>query len=133
MIENKVAAGARFTPITMAEVELFLKRGFRALKPTKITRNGEYCFKLMMSDNVHILVWTSIHVGTDQGAGKGVDPMRIGLYEDGGRPLMKGKLEIVKRTQNWRDSLQDRIEELMETYDDREEYWEQRAQWKPGQ
>jgi hypothetical protein len=41
--------------------------------------------------------------------------------------LVKGKAPIVKRTQGWRNSLQKQIEQAIETYDEKESYWEERA------
>jgi hypothetical protein len=47
------------------------------------------------------------------------------MVTKGGRPLVK-KGTIVKRTQNWRNSLQDRIEALLEDYESKVEYWRDR-------
>lgn len=119
---------ATFTEITLEEIQTFLKRGFRALRPREGAQRGETYYDLFLSDLVAIRVWTSIAKGHGQAAGVGQDAIRVQLIGVKiGRPLMKGKAPIVKRTQNWKTSLQKRIEEMMESYEDREDYWEQRA------
>lgn len=119
---------AQFTEVTLEDMEKFLKRGFRALRPKKGEERREVYFDLSLSDHVAIRVWTSIGVGRASGADVGQDAIRIQLVsKKKQRPLMTGKAPIVKRTQNWRNSLQDRIEDYIEAYEDREGYWESRA------
>jgi hypothetical protein len=50
----------------------------------------------------------------------------ISLKDKG--PLERGKAPIVKRTQGWKNKLQDRIEELAEKYENREDFWEEWAE-----
>lgn len=118
---------ATYTEVTLDDMERFLKRGWRALRPHKDVSRGETFFDLKLSPNVVIRVWTSIFHGGSS-AGVGQDAIRIQLLSSKlNRPLMKGKAPIVKRTQNWRNSLQDRIEDAIETYEEKEDYWEARA------
>jgi hypothetical protein len=119
---------AQFTEVTLEDMEKFLKRGFRTLRPRRGEERKEIYIDLSLSAHVAIRIWTSIGVGRASGAGVGQDAIRVQLVsKEKNRPLMTGKAPIVKRTQNWRDSLQDRIEDYIEQYEDREEYWESRA------
>lgn len=125
---------ATYTEVSLDDLEKFLKRGFRALRPRKEVRNGEYCYDLFLSDNVAIRVWTSVGQHASTGAGAGQDAIRVQLVGvRSQRPLMKGKAPIVKRTQNWRNSLQNRIEEMMETYEEKQDYWESRGGASPSE
>jgi hypothetical protein len=109
----------QFTEVTLKDMETFLKRAFHALEPQKqVNVRGEIAIELPLSDRVTILVYTTVGHGGQTGAGVGSDAIRVGLYRDG-RPLQSGKLPIVKRTQNWRDNLRERIEDAMEKYDSR--------------
>jgi len=125
---KKKAMAAQFTEVTLEDMEKFLKRGFRVLRPSKGSDKGEIYYELKLGPFVGIRVWTSIKPHTGVGADVGADAIRVQLVslKDHG-PLEKGKAPIVKRTQGWRSSLQDKIEELVEKYEDREEFWEQWA------
>ena len=115
------AMAAQFTEISLDGMVTFLKRAFHALSPQRqIIIKGEIVVDLPISDNVSILVFTTVHQGGQSGAGIGTDAIRVGLYR-GGRPLQSGKLPIVKRTQNWKDNLRERIEDQIEAYDSKEE------------
>ena len=123
---------ARYTEVTFEDMLRFLKRGFRSLRPRKGEQYREIYFDLGLSDAVAIRVWTSIKIGSGMGAGVGQDAIRVQLVSiPKNRPLMKGKAPIVKRTQNWRNNLQKRVEDYIEDYEDREEYWEERAGGTP--
>lgn len=119
---------AKFTEVTLEDMDRFLKRAYRALKPKKGEDRGEVYYDLNLSrGNLFIRVWTSIRPRLGTGAGVGQDAIRVTMITRGGKGLMpKGK--IVKRTQNWRNSLQDRIEELLEVYESKVEYWRERQQ-----
>lgn len=113
---------ATYTAVTLEEIETFLRRAFRALKPKKDSERGEIVFWLNLSQNAGIKVMTSISHRGDTGAGVGEDAIRVILYSfKKGRPLISGKAPIVKRTQGWRDSLKDRIENAIEMYESKEE------------
>lgn len=131
---RKEAMAAQFTEVTLEDMTRFLNRGWRTLRPKQFTERGEVYFDLTLSQNVAIRVWTSIGSGRDSGASVGEDAIRVQFFSTKTRrPLMKGKAPIVKRTQGWRNNLQDRIEDLIETYEDREGYWETLAGGRPPQ
>jgi len=117
---------AQYTEVTLQDMETFLKRGFRALRPQKGHSNGgEYYYDLQLSDAVHLRIWTSIRKSSDMGAGVGEDAIRVQMMGvKSNRPLMKGKAPIVKRTQGWKNSLQNRIEDAIEAYEEKPEYWD---------
>jgi hypothetical protein len=119
---------AQYTEVTLDEMDRFLKRAWRAYRPKQGTDRGEVYYDLFLSDHVMIRVWTTIHPRREMGADVGADAIRIMLMaKKTQRPLLKGKAPIVKRTQGWKNSLQDRIEDAIETYEDREGYFEERA------
>ncbi len=117
---------ATYTEVTLQDMETFLKRAYRALRPKKGDSIGETYYDLNLSDgNILVRVWTSIPSRGSSGAQKGMDAIRVTMVTGKGKPLMpKGK--IVKRTQNWRNALQDRIEELVEVYESKAGYWKER-------
>lgn len=107
---------------------MFLKRGFRVLNPRQSEQRGEIVFDLFLSPKAGIRIWTSISKHGTQGAGVGEDAIRVQFYNFGqNRPMIPGKAPIVKRTQGWKDSLKNRIEDYIELYDDKEDYWESRT------
>ena len=123
---------AQYTEVTLDQMETFLKRGFRALRPKQGIKSSEYYYDLHLNENVAIRVWTSIHQSSTSGAGVGADAIRVQLVGIATkRPLMTGAAPIVKRTQGWRNSLQNRIEEATELYEDRHDYWETRGSGTP--
>jgi hypothetical protein len=124
---------AQYTAITLPEMETFLKRAFRVLRPTQGTQNREIYYDLKLSPQVVIRVWTSIVSAWGSAAGAGQDAIRVQFFGIRvNRPLVSGKAPIVKRTQNWRNSLQDRIEEYLELYEEKAEYWDERGGAEPG-
>jgi len=123
---------AQYTEITGQEMEVFLKRAFRALRPTQGMQNKEVYYDLKLSPQVAIRVWTSIRPW-GASAGVGEDAIRVQLLGiKVNRPLVSGKAPIVKRTQNWRNSLQDKIEDYLELYEEKSEYWDARGGAEPG-
>lgn len=123
---------AQYTEITGKEMEVFLKRAFRALRPTQGIQSKEIYYDLKLSSQVAIRVWTAIKPW-GASAGVGEDAIRVqfmGVKVN--RPLVSGKAPIVKRTQNWRNSLQDKIEEYLELYEEKSEYWDERGGAEPG-
>jgi hypothetical protein len=113
---------ATYTPITLEEIDQFLKRAFRTMRPKLVNYKGEAAYELSLSDIVKIRVATSVGFGGASAAGKGEDAIRVGLFSTKtDRWLRMGKQPIVKRTQGWRDSLRERIEDAMEEYYDQ---WE---------
>lgn len=124
-----LAMAAQYTPVTLKEMDQFLRRAFRAMDPTTGVKYGEIYYDLSVEEgsSVVVRVYTSIGERGEQAAGLGADAIRIGLFSKAGRPLKAGKLPIVKRTQNWRDNLRERISDEVEDYHDKEAYWESRA------
>lgn len=123
---------ATYTEVTLEDMEKFLKRGFRSMRPKQGVLRNEYYYELSISGNVAIRVMTSIGRGSNSGADVGADAIRVQLMGVGTkRPLMTGKAPIVKRTQGWRNNLQDRIEDLLEAYEEKPDYWESKGGGQP--
>lgn len=117
-----VDSAATYTEVSLDDMEKFVRRGFHALHPKKGSDRGEVTIQLFLSQYVGIRILTSIPEHGSVGRGNGEDAIRVQLYHFGkNRPLMPGKPPIVKRTQGWRDSLQDKIEDMIEKYEDKEE------------
>lgn len=113
---------ATYQDVSLEEMTKFITRGFHALHPKKSVERGEVVFDLYLSQKAGIRVWTSIAASATSGAGVGADAIRVQLFSYAkNKPLMPGKAPIVKRTQGWKDNLQDRIEDYMEKYDEKEE------------
>lgn len=121
---------AVYTDITIEELDTYLKRAFRALRPKQIVCKSEYCYLLSLSPNVRIQILTAISRGASSSRDVGTDTIKLMLVGDtSNRPLLAGKKSSLsmKRTQGWKTTLQDRIEDLVELYEERKDYWEQRA------
>jgi hypothetical protein len=132
MLRKKAAA--QFTPPTLEEMSKFILRSWRALRPKQGTERREVYYDLGLSENVIIRIWTSIGAGQETAAGVGSDAIRIQiLAKKGGRswPLLKGKSPIVKRTQGWKNNLQDRVEDYLELYEEKEAVFEAQATGVP--
>jgi hypothetical protein len=126
MIKRKAAAS--FTEITLEEMARYLKRAFHSLKPSENVNRGEVVYDLNLSDRVAVRVYTSVHRGREQAADVGADAIRIQMVSTKlNRPLKTGKAPIVKRTQGWKDNLRERVEDEIESYYEKEGYWEGRA------
>lgn len=120
---------AQYTEVTLDDMERFLKRAFHALRPKQGIQNREYYYDLALSRSVVIRVWSSVQQSSGSGAGVGEDAIRVQLMgATTKRPLQKGKAPIVKRTQGWRNSLQNKIEELIEVYEESADYWDGRGE-----
>jgi len=122
-------AGDYYVEITLEEMHQFLMRAFRALRPRQGEYEGSVYYDLSLSPNVSVRVYTSIRKGTGVVRGIGEKPITLLLYSlERKRPLMaKGRIPFAKRTLNWRDTLKDRIEDLIELYEEDEDGWERRA------
>lgn len=134
---TKQAMAATFTEVSLDDMEKFLKRSFRVLRPKRLSERGEVIYMLHLGKFVGVKIFTSIRPGSGVGADVGQDAIRVGLVslKDGGplERLKGGKFPIVKRTQNWRDSLKDRIEDCIETYESKEDFWENWAETRKRQ
>jgi hypothetical protein len=123
---------AQYTEISGQEMEVFLKRAFRALRPTQGMQKGAIYYDLKLSPTVVIRVWTSIGSwGISAEAGESAIRVQF-LGVKVNRPLVSGKAPMVKRTQGWRNTLQDKIEEYLELYEEKPEYWDARGGAEPG-
>jgi hypothetical protein len=134
MLLEKQGMAAQFTEVTLEEMAKFILRSWRALRPKQGTERREVYYDLALSENVIIRIWTSIGAGRDTGADVGSDAIRIQLLaRKGGRswPLTKGKAPIVKRTQGWKNNLQDRVEDFLELYEEKEAVFEAQATGVP--
>lgn len=121
---------AVYTDITIDDLDKYLKRAFRALRPKQTVCKGEYCYLLSLSPNVRIQIFTAITRGATSSRDVGTDTIKLQLVGDTtNRPLLAGKGSSLsmKRTQGWKTTLQDRIEDLVELYEERKDYWESRA------
>lgn len=127
MAKHVEAMAATFTQISIEEMDKFLKRAFRALKPTKSVQRGEVVYDLFITPALGVRVWTSISPHSDAAADVGSDAIRVQYFHmQRNHPLQRGKAPIVKRTQGWRDNLKDRIEDCLELYEQREAEFEAR-------
>jgi len=114
-------AAATFVGFTLEEFDKYIKRAFRAFKPTQVRLGNEFAYVLHLSERIKILIQSSIH-SSGYAAGSGTDPIRVGfMYAEskGGslRPLKGKSFPIVKRTENWRDNLEDRVNDYLEEYE----------------
>lgn len=115
---EKKSMSATYQEIALEDMRKFIMRGFHALRPKQDVVKGEIVFNLFLSPNAGIRVWSSIGASGSHGAGVGEDAIRVQLFSfTKNRPLKPGKAPIVKRTQGWKDNLQERIEETIEDYD----------------
>jgi len=111
---------AQYTEVTLDDIDKFLKRGFRALRPKQGVQRSEYFYDLTLNEYMMIRVWSSVQRGADTGAGVGEDAIRVQLLSiQTQRPLLPGKAPIVKRTQGWRNTLQNKIEDAMEAAEEK--------------
>jgi hypothetical protein len=134
-MKSTTAGGAVFTPVTLDEIKKVVFRAYHALDPKMDNFRGEVCIDLALNDDrtVLIRVMTSVHGSSAHGADVGSDAMRVGIWGSKGRFLEK--TQMVKRTPNWKDTLQERIDDAHERYDDETAKWEKMADpsWAPGQ
>lgn len=130
MMFEKTSMAAQYTEITLEDMEKFLNRGFRSLRPRKGDFRGEVTYTLHINRKVGIRIMTSIRERSESSARVGKDTIKaflISLADGKGLEKKENRQTIVKRTQNWRKSLQDRIENLMEKYEEKAEFWDEWA------
>lgn len=120
---------AHFAEITLNEMDTFLKRGWRALRPRQGKERGTHVYDLFVSPVVMIRVWTTIPVARETVRDVGETTIKIQLLAaKTGKPLTgRAKALIVKRVEGWRGNLQNRIEDLMEIYEEQDEYFDRLA------
>lgn len=125
MAKHVEAMAATYTPISIEEMDKFIRRAFRALKPEQSVVRGEVVYDLFLTPIYGVRVWTSISPHSDTAADVGADAIRVQYYHmQRNHPLQRGKAPIVKRTQGWRDNLKDRIEDCVELFEQREAEFE---------
>lgn len=111
-----------FVAVTYKDIETFLKRAFRALdpKPGPIV-HGELTYTLKLSPRLYVGIYTSVHKGSESAAGVGSDAIRVGpvfLAPGDLKPIRRrGSFPIVKRTESWKDTLREKIEDVILEYD----------------
>lgn len=119
---------ATFTPITLTDLKKSLKRSFSSMPFKESADRGEIVLDLEITGNVGVRVFTSVGKGREDAAGHGEDAIRVLMWNlHKKRPIKQGKAVAVKRTQNWRDTLRRRVEDVLEEYYDDEAGWEARA------
>jgi len=109
--------GATYTKFTLDELDQFLRRSFRALKPVRKEGTTDYFYDLYLSQGIKIQVWTSIYKGDTEVKGTRRPPMKIVFVGRRGRigPPKSDEI-VVLRVRGWKDNLRERIEELVELY-----------------
>lgn len=127
MATVQAAAGERYVEITLEEMETFLERAYHPLHPRKGRKGNEFYFDLSLSDNhaIFVRVYSAILTGSGVGRGTGSDSIKVVLLSDRGNALAP-KAKIVKRTKNWRTAIQDRVEDYLEAYESKVDYWKKR-------
>lgn len=116
---------AEYVQVSLEEIQKFLKRAFHSMPFKSRTEKGETVLDLAITDNVGVRVYTSVRPGRDLARGVGEDAIRVvffNLKKD--RPLKRGKGDRVYRIKTWRDNLRKRIEDLLEEYYEKEDYWD---------
>lgn len=126
-----MATGDRFVEVKLSDWKELVQRSYRGLKPKlKVDpKSREYVIDLHFSEHVGVRVFTSIPRGSEVAAGIGADAIRVMLYfPQLERPAKKGKSITIKRTKNWRDTFKRHMHDLEDEFEDKESYWESRAQ-----
>jgi len=116
-------AGAVYTEASLQEWDTFFKRAFHALHPRQGNSMGEVTYDLFLTPKIGIRVRTTVPTEGAQTRKSGADVIQMIMYDFGkNRPIMPRNMILkVKRTQNWRDGVRDRIEKYMEMFDEHEE------------
>jgi hypothetical protein len=129
---------SRYVEISKAEMEKFIKNSYRPYRPKPGRVGDMLTYTLQLSPNVGIRIHTSLSVGRTEVRGVGDDAIEVFLVS----LKLKGRQEylmtrstqkkhgvvLVMRTKNWRSALDDRVDKLIDIYEDNEEYWDKRAQ-----
>ncbi len=126
---------AQYTEVTLEDMKRTLKRRFRSYRPRQDVSKGMYVFDLKIDDHVGIRIWTSITARRGVGKDVGESAIRIHLISlQQKKPLQsrKNKPTIVKRTQNWADNLERRVNELVLKYNDSADFWSDLAMERDG-
>lgn len=126
--------GATYTKLSLDDLDLFLKRTFRALQPVRKEGSSDYFYDLYLSHSVKIQVWSSIYKGDTEVKSTENHPMKIIFMGRRGRISPKEPEIIVKRVEGWKGNLRSRIEELVELYHVDPEGWDAGTKmWDPSE
>lgn len=119
---------ATYTEISQEEFEKFIKKIFRGYKPKEINIRHEYVYDIYLEDNVVVRVYSSI-LSHGTSAAVGQDAIRCVLFGTKiNEPLnKKAGASIVKRTQNWRHALMDRVYSFIEEYHEKKDFYDKLA------
>jgi hypothetical protein len=119
---------ATYTLINKKEFHDFIKKIYRGYKIKEIHIYGEYVYDIFLDDNVAVRVYSSIQ-GHDVSARVGDDAIRCVLFGTKiNKPINKKSAgTIVKRTQNWKHALLDRIYAFIEEYHDHKDFYDDLA------
>ena len=136
---KKQAAGATYTQATIEEWDSFVNRTFHALHPKRGAIHGEIVFDLYLTQRVGIQIRTTVPTEGGETRKAGADIIQLMLMDFGRNKIMitRDMIQKVKRTKNWRDGVVDRVENLVELFDEHEAEIERGGfiQWrmKPGE
>lgn len=130
-------AGERYVEITKDEMEKFIKNSYRPYRPKPGRVGDMLTYTLRLGPNVGLKIHTSVTIGRTEARGLGdesIEVFLVSLKLAGRREYLmtratlKSKgIVLVMRTRNWRSALDDRVDKLIDIYEENEEYWEQRA------
>jgi hypothetical protein len=120
---------ATYTEISKEEFEKFIKKMFRGYRPKETETHNEYVYDINLDENVAVRVYSSIF-SHGYSAGSGQDAIRCVLFGTKTKlPLnKKAGSSIVKRTQNWRHALMDRVYSFIEEYHDKKDFYDRLAE-----
>jgi len=122
---------ATYTEISKEDFEKFIKKIYRGYNPKELQKTNEYVYDLHLDENIVIRIYSSIY-GHGSSAGVGKDAIRCVLFGTKiNKPLNKKAGDaIVKRTQNWRHALMDRVYSFIEEYHHKKDFYDGLADGK---
>lgn len=118
-----------YTPFTLLELDQFIKRTFRGLRPVRREGSSDYFYDLYLSPSMKVQIWTSIYKGEDSVKDKTRPPMKV-IFMGRRQGRLNPEDIRVLRVEKWRDNLRKRVEEFMELYHNDPDGWDSgRKQW----
>lgn len=130
MTTKQAAKGDRSVTITFEEFQKYVTRAFRAFRPQHVVLDTQHAWILSLSPRIKVAIHSSIYA-SGMSAPSGTQPIKVGfMFAKGTTPgaalaPLHGKESwaIVKRTDNWRDNLEDRVNDCIEKYEsNRQDY-----------
>jgi len=128
----------RYVEISKDEMEKFVMNSYRPYRPKPGRIGNQLTYTLQVGPNVGVRIHTSLSIGREEVRGVGDDAIEVFLVslkvKGKGEYLMtkatqkKHGIVLVMRTKNWRSALDDRVDKLIDIYEDSEDYWEKRAE-----